>query len=587
VQTDAIKRFHELVKDQTFLATGADENSLKNVHAAEAEGMKPIKFCDKYSEKFRHTMKLLNLSFDSFMRSSSKEHHEGSQKLWELCKKDIYKKKYKGLYCVGCETFYTQGELSEGKCPEHKTEPELVEEENYFFRLSKYQKQLESLIKAGKLKIYPDSRKNEVISFIKSGLEDFSISRSKERAKDWGVPVPGDISQIMYVWFDALNVYQTSVGFGKDEKQYKKWWPANVHVIGKGIIRFHAVYWPAILLSAGLPLPKSLFVHGYITVNGEKISKSIGNVISPASVVEKYGVDQLRYYVIRDISPFNDGDFSEKSLVERVNEELVSNYSNLFYRVTSFIEKNFDSKVEGNEDKEIAKIIQKKTENYMEKMKQFRLNEALEIAISLSGEGNEYFQKSKPWVSVKNDKKKCADVLYTSAKLLAVVSSLLYPFIPKSAQKALESLGTEKAIEPEIKQGTRIKALMLFKNIELKEELSGAQNKIEMVNGMIPVKEFQKIDFRVGTIKEIKEHPDADKLYIMKIDIGKKNIQIVSGIRDFYDKKDLLGKQITVIVNLEPAKIRGVESQGMLLAAGDKASILVPVKKVKDGEKVR
>lgn len=589
VQTDAIKRFHQLLGEQAFLATGADENSLKNVQAAEKEGITTKQLCDKYSEKFREAMKILSLSFDSFMRSSSREHFTGSQKLWNLCKKDIYKKNYRGLYCVGCETFYTESELIEGKCPEHKKEPDIVEEENYFFRLSKYQKQLEKLVETDKLKIFPESRKNEVLSFIRSGLEDFSVSRSRGRAKVWGVPVPGDESQIMYVWFDALNIYQTAVGFGIDDKLYKKWWPCGMHVIGKGIIRFHAVYWPAILLSAGLELPKSLFVHGYITINGEKISKSLGNVINPASMAEKYGTDQLRYYMIRDISPFHDGDFSEKGLVERVNEELVSNYSNLFYRVTSFIEKNFGGNIpKGKENKEVSKIIKEKTAEYRKKMEELRLNEALETAIALSGEGNNYFQQKKPWETVKTDRKECASTLYNAANILAAVSSLLYPFIPESAEKALNSIGIEKpSLAAKVKQGTKIKALMLFKNIELKEVNKAEEtDKINTVDGMIPFREFQKLDLRIGTITDVKDHPDADKLYIMQVDLGGERRQLVAGMKGIYSAEELKGRQVIVVCNLEQRELRGVKSEGMIMAADD-ATLLSPAKKVKNGMKVR
>lgn len=589
IQTDAIKRFHELLGKPAFLVTGADENSLKNVQAAEKEGITAQELCDKYAEKFENAMKVLNLSFDSFIRSSSKEHFIGSQKLWNLCKKDIYKKKYKGLYCIGCETFYKESELADGKCPEHKKEPEIVEEENYFFRLSKYQKRLEELIETNTLKIIPGSRKNEVLSFIRSGLEDFSISRFRERAKGWGVPVPGDDSQIMYVWFDALNIYQTAVGFGHNEKLYKKWWPCDMHVIGKGIIRFHAVYWPAILLSAGLDLPKSLFVHGYITINGEKISKSLGNVINPLSMVEKYGTDQLRYYMIRDISPFNDGDFSEKSLVERVNEELVSNYSNLFYRVTSFIEKNFNGKIpSGKEDKDISKIIEDKITEYKKKMDELRLNEALEVVISLSGEGNNYFQKKEPWKTVKTDKEDCAETLYNAANILAAVSSLLYPFIPESAEKALKALGlSNPTFGAKVKASSKVKALMLFKNIELREEKDSADILIiKTVDGMIPFKEFQKLNLRIGTIKEVTDHPNADKLYVVQVDLGDETRQLVVGMKGIYKKEELKDKQVIVICNLEPKDMRGVKSEGMILAADD-ATLLSPAAKVKNGMKVR
>jgi len=587
VQTDTIKRFHELLKENAFLTTGADENSLKNVQAAEEEGISIKQLCDKYSGKFKTTMKLLDLSFNSFMRSSSKEHVAGSQKLWKLCSKDIYKKMYKGLYCIGCEAFLTESELVDGRCLEHNKAPDLIEEENYFFRLSNYQKQLEELIESDKLKIVPESRKNEVLSLVKGGLEDFSISRSRKRAKGWGVPVPGDDSQIMYVWFDALNVYQTAVGFGKDERLYKRWWPADVHVIGKGILRFHAVYWPAILLSAGLQLPKALFVHGYITINGNKISKSLGNVINPDSMVEKYGIDQFRYYLIRNVSPFNDGDFSEQQLVERVNEELVSNYSNLFYRVTSFIEKNFSGKVPKSElDNEISELIKEKTNEYKKKLSEFRLNEALEAAISLSGEGNNYFQQNKPWATVKSNKKLCEKTLFNAAQLIAAVSSLLYPFIPSSAEKALKALGIKPSLDAKVKAGEKIKAIMLFKNIEadIRKEAEPIE-KINLADNMIPFKEFQKVDLRIGTITNVDDHPDADKLFVLQVDLGSEKRQLVAGLKGIYKKEALMNKQVIVVCNLESKEMRGVKSEGMLLAAED-GTILEPGKQVKNGSRV-
>jgi len=290
VQSDCIYRYHKLMGYKTFLTTGADENSLKNVQAAEAKGITTEQLCSLNAAVFRDMATKIGLSFDSFLRSSvKKDHWHGVQRLWKLCNErgDIYKKKYSGLYCVDCEVFYTEQELEDGLCPEHKKKPVFVEEENYFFRLSKYQKEIEKLITSGKLRILPERRKNEVLSFVKSGLEDFSISRSKTRAKGWGVPVPDDPEQIQYVWFDALGIYLTGIGYGTDDSKFKKWWPADVHVIGKGIIRFHAVYWPAMLLSAGLPLPKSIFVHGYITVEGQKMSKSLGNVINPSHLIRK------------------------------------------------------------------------------------------------------------------------------------------------------------------------------------------------------------------------------------------------------------------------------------------------------------
>lgn len=343
VQGDAIARYHKVLGQETLLLCGGDENALKNVQAAEKAGIPVQKFIDDNTTKFFELTKALGCQFDVWQKGSDTDHHfKASQKLWDLCKKagDIYKKTYEGLYCVGCETFYTTKELDKkGECFEHPGKKlEKVSEENYFFRLSKYQNNIIKLITDGKLTIIPETRRNEVLSFLKQPLQDISISRSNERAKNWGVPVPGDDTQRMYVWFDALNIYQSGVGFGWDETMYKKWWPADVHVIGKGITRFHAVYWPAFLLSAGLPLPKKIFVHEYFTVNGQKMSKTLGNVIDPMELIIKYGADPLRYYFLAKFSPFNDGDFSENEFKKTYNADLANGLGNLISRVAKMCE---------------------------------------------------------------------------------------------------------------------------------------------------------------------------------------------------------------------------------------------------------
>jgi len=342
VQADAIARYHRLIGDDTFFLTGTDENALKNVQSAEKAGVPVKKFVDRNSQRFEDLKGALNLSFDDFIRTTEERHVKGAQKLWQACDPDdIYKKGYRGLYCIGCEQFYTEKELVEGKCPEHGTVPETVEEENYFFKLSGYQEQLIKLIESDELKIIPATRKNEVLSFIKGGLEDFSISRSNKRAKGWGVPVPGDESQVAFVWFDALSNYINALGYANDGEKFKKYWlenPNRTHVIGKGIIRFHAVYWPAMLLSAGISLPTEIFVHGYLTVDGQKISKSLGNVIDPFALVEKYGTDPVRYYLLAKFSPFEDGDFSEAKLKETYNSDLANGLGNLVSRVAKLAE---------------------------------------------------------------------------------------------------------------------------------------------------------------------------------------------------------------------------------------------------------
>ncbi|MBI1863995.1 methionine--tRNA ligase [Candidatus Woesebacteria bacterium] len=343
VQADTIARYHKLLGEEVLLLSGGDENALKNVQAAEKEKVPVQEFVDKNNKLFLELTEKLNCDYNVWQKGSDSSHHfSSSQKLWELCGKsgDIYKETYTGLYCVGCEQFYEKSELNEnGECFEHPGRKlEEISEENYFFKLSKYQKQLIDLISTDKLKIFPEKRKNEVLSFLKEPLKDISISRTNERAKNWGVPVPGDSSQRIYVWFDALNIYQSGVGFGWDEKKYKKWWPADLHVIGKGIIRFHAVYFPAFLLSAKLDLPKALFVHDYFTVNGAKMSKTLGNVIDPVEIINKYGADALRYYVLAKFSPFNDGDFSEEKFKETYNADLANGLGNLVSRVARLAE---------------------------------------------------------------------------------------------------------------------------------------------------------------------------------------------------------------------------------------------------------
>ncbi|HZQ29852.1 MAG TPA: methionine--tRNA ligase [Patescibacteria group bacterium] len=448
VQADAVARYHRLINHEVKFLTGSDENAIKNVKAAEEAGVPVQEFIDKNAELFKQLGEKLNISFDVFQKGSSPQHHKASQKLWELCKHDIYKKEYTGKYCVGCELFYENSELNEnGECFEHPGKKlEEVSEENYFFKLSNYTEQIKKLIESDEIKIIPENRKHEVLSFLKQGLNDISISRSNERAKNWGVPVPGDPTQRMYVWFDALNIYQSGIGFGSDEKEYEKWWPADVHVIGKGILRFHAIYWPAFLLSAGLKLPKTIFVHEYITINGEKMSKSIGNVIDPVQLIEKYGTDALRLYFLKHVSPFSDGDFSEEKFKEAYNSDLANGLGNLVARVAKLCENNdinirAISKTEaGVQNKIIFWLPEPGLEKkYIEQVENFKFNEVLNIVWQQITNLDKKIAEFKPWDNENKSKEEIEKFLADDAVLsIRDIAKLLEPFLPETAEKIEE-----------------------------------------------------------------------------------------------------------------------------------------------------
>jgi methionyl-tRNA synthetase len=428
VQTDTIAKYHRILGDDTLVLSGGDENALKNVQAAEKAGESVQDFVDKNTEKFFELTKKLNCQFDIWQKGGNQNtHYPSAQKLWELCEKagDIYKKKYEGLYCVGCEQFYLPGELNDkGECFEHPGKKlETVSEENYFFSLSKYQKELIELIQSDKLKVVPEERKNEVLSFLKEPLQDISISRSNERAKNWGVPVPNDPAQRIYVWFDALNIYQSGVGFGWDEVKYKKWWPADVHVIGKGITRFHAVYWPAFLLSAKLELPKEIFVHGYFTINGQKMSKTLGNVIDPVDLIEKYGADSLRYYLLAKFNPFTDGDFSEEKLKDVYNGDLANGIGNLIARTAKLCENS------GFEFKPAKSIFD---ENVEKALNEYRFDESLRIIWENVSQTDQFINEEEPW---KLEGEKLKKILIHLVDHVRALATNLKPFLPETADK--------------------------------------------------------------------------------------------------------------------------------------------------------
>ena len=445
VQADVIKRYQKLIGKEAYLLSGADENSLKIVQAAQEAKITPQELADRVAGIFRDLAKRLDVEFDFFQRASDKEKHfKSSQRLWELCEKkgDIYKKVYEGLYCVGCEAFYTSAELSGGECPEHKGKKiEMVREENYFFKLSRYQRALEEMIEKDKLKIFPQTRKNEVLSFIKQGLADFSISRSRERARGWGVPVPNDPNQVIYVWFDALNIYQSGVGFGWDEKLYQKLWPADLHVIGKGIIRFHAVFWPAILLSSGLPIPKSLFVHGYLTVDGQKMSKTLGNVINPFDLIKKYGKDALRFYFLKEIPSDSDGDFSEKRFKEVYNAGLANGLGNLVARIAKLAQ-SLRLEVNPTHPKPLLDTP------FRVSLEKYEFHEAINYIWQKIHSLDSLIEEKKPWELIKSNPEGSREVVENLIRQVREIAELLQPILPETSEKIRQIFHGPKIVKP-------------------------------------------------------------------------------------------------------------------------------------------
>ena len=442
IQSDVLARYHRGLSEEVFFLTGTDENGLKIARAAEEASIEVGKFAQKNSEKFKGLKESLNLSFDDFIRTTEERHIKAVRKLWKACEKDIYKKKYKGLYCVGCERFYKEEELVDGLCPEHKIKPELVEEENYFFKLSKYEKQLKALIEGDSIEIIPKSRKNEVLGFIKKGLEDICISRSAERARGWGIDVPEDSTQKIWCWFDAVINYISALGYDSGEKEFEELWQDNddkLHVIGKGILAFHALYWPAALLSAGLSLPNKLFVHGYLTVDGQKISKSLGNVIDPYGLVERYGTDAVRYFLLREIPSTKDGDFTIQKFEDRYNSDLAKGLGNLVARVFKLAPK--ESQELKIQNKELEIRINKTEENYKKALDNFEFDVALKSIWKLIGSCDKYIEKEKPWEDTKNRLSVINDLLFA----IKEIAKFLEPFLPETSGKIFEELKIKKS----------------------------------------------------------------------------------------------------------------------------------------------
>jgi len=576
IQADVVTRFHKLLGKDVFFQTGTDEHGTKNWQAAQKEGKDIKKFLDANVAIFKDLYRKLNISYDQFIRTIDKKTHwPGVIKLWkELVKSgDIYKKNYKGLYCTGCEEFKSERELKNGKCSNHPTrEIETVEEENYFFKLSKYKEEVAKKIKSDEYKVIPEIRKNEILSFLKIA-KDISFSRHKAKLP-WGIPVPGDDDQIMYVWCDALSNYITGVGYGRDDKKFKEIWPADIHIIGKDILRFHAGFWPAMLISARVSLPKQLFVHGFILSKGTKMAKSTGNIIEPFEQIEKYSADNFRFYMMEAMPLDGDGEYSEELLRERINKELVGNLGNFCYRIISFVNKNFKGEIkEIDNDKKIIKEINKKIEEVKKHYEEFNFNFAVNETLLVSDIGNKYFQENEPWSLIKKDREQVQKICGLCINIAKNLSILIQPVLPKFSEELQKQLNLKNLKWKDI-------------NFDLKNHKIGKE-KILVEKIREDRKEKFPLNLKVAKIIDVKNHPDADKLYVIQIDLGLEKRQLVAGLKGYYSKEELQGKKIIVLTNLKYAKLRGVESQGMLLAGEDDKNIgILTVEKAEPGTQV-
>jgi len=583
---DALARWHRLIGDDTLFVTGTDEHGKKIAQSAEVEGKTPRIFVDEKAKQFQESWDLLNISYDRFIRTTDKDHelvvNDVLKRIWDAG--DIYKGFYEGLYCVGCEAYYTDKNLINGECGFHPGQKlETLKEETYFFRLSKYQKFLLEHIKKNTDFILPDSRRNEIINRLKEDLKDLSITRT---SINWGIPFIFDKKHVLYVWAEALiNYYSAAQTKGK---KWEKFWPANLHLLGVDNSWFHTVIWPAMLKSAGLKIPRTVFIHGFLTFNGQKISKSLGNAIAIPILTKKYSADTLRYFVCRQfpLASGADGDFSESALVSRHNTELADKLGNLVSRVSALAEKH------GLENVKKPSLEFDDLDNIKKLFDNYELDKVLNEIFSYIDKCNQYIQEKKPWESPDN----CRKVLYDLVLAIKNIAILLSPFIPKTSEKIAKHFGfviNLKEINKTYKIQKIKKSDILFKKIELKGEVQPNINKSSNV-GIINMSDlkfsdWEKIDLRVGRIIDVEDLKESDKLYKMQVELGSKDRRtVVAGIKKHYSAKELKGKKFIFLTNLEPRKIMDIKSEAMILAASskDKLSLIAPEKDVDAGSKL-
>ncbi|MBC8595504.1 methionine--tRNA ligase [Qingrenia yutianensis] len=632
VLTDAIARFKRLMGYDVFFLTGTDEHGQKIEEIAKNEHISCKEHVDKISGQIRDIWNLMNASYDKFIRTTDDYHEKAVQKIFKKLydQGDIYKGKYEGMYCVPCETFFTQSQLVDGKCPDCGREVVSAEEEAYFFKMSKYQDALMKHIEEHPDFICPEARRKEMVNnFLKPGLQDLCVSRSSFK---WGIPVTFDDKHVIYVWIDALSNYITALGYDVDTKGdlYKKYWPADVHIIGKDILRFHTIYWPIILMALGEPLPKQVFGHPWLLNGASKMSKSLGNVIYADDLVRHFGVDAVRYYVLREMPYAQDGTITYENIIARCNGDLANTLGNLVNRTVAMSNKYFEgiitnTGVTEDVDGEVKDFILKTKDEVIAKMNEFRAADSLELIISMARRLNKYIDETEPWALAKDESKtdRLKEVLYNLLEGIRFIGVLLKPFMPDTSESILLQINSEfNTVDTLDKFGYTKSGTVtnnespLFMRIdekkkleEIEAEVAKAQKEAEKVNkksdkkedkkedkkddtpSEISIDDFAKINLKVGKVLECRHVDGADKLLVSQIKIGDEVRQIVSGIAKHYSPEDMIGKKVVVVTNLKPVKLRGVLSQGMILAASDengKLSLVTPDdENLDDGSEVR
>ncbi|UTJ05177.1 methionine--tRNA ligase [Arcobacter roscoffensis] len=619
---DMLARYSRLTGANTYFLTGTDEHGQKIAQSAEQRGRSPQEYADEVSGKFKTLWDDFDITYDKFIRTTDDEHKIGVQKAFETMynKGDIYKGEYEGFYCVSCETFFTEKQLvDEQFCPDCGRPTSIVKEESYFFKLSKYEDKLIEWYEQNEDCILPRSKKNEIMNFVKGGLKDLSISRT---SFDWGVKLPESMNEprhVMYVWLDALMNYITALGYGGDEKNMNHW-PASTHLVGKDILRFHSIYWPAFLMSLDLPLPKHIAAHGWWTRDGEKMSKSKGNVVNPKEVADAYGLDAFRYFMLREVPFGQDGDFSQKALMDRINSDLGNDLGNLLNRISGMSGKYFDFKITSKDVEKFHKKEIEEVEAILENIEEYlynmQINRYLEDIWKVLTIANKAIGDYEPWAKMKEGKEDEAMALVALiTNIMARVALLLDSVMPEKIAKIADSLGVEISTQNYIKliknkellDDTVItKVSQLFPRIEEilleqakpaevskneveKKSESKKEEKTEEPDNLITIDKFFETTLKIGTIVEAQEVPKSKKLLKLQVDVGEeKNRQILAGIKEFYSAEELVGTQACVVANLKPAKLMGMLSEGMLMAAKDEngLSLIRPEAPKKSGTKI-